>query len=134
LVLAPGYFRRQMTAEVLYRYFSTLADAARLPILLYNAPGFNGLALEPELVGRLAAHPNIVGIKDSASSGIRRTPGLRAPRLRGAGGLGGLPPPGPCWPALRQHGLTRELVPEVALRLYEYGRARRAEVRPIRST
>ena len=26
LVLSPGYFRKQMTDEVLYRYFSTLAD------------------------------------------------------------------------------------------------------------
>jgi 4-hydroxy-2-oxoglutarate aldolase len=40
LVLAPGYFRKQMTPDVLYRYFSTLADAAPLPLLLYNAPGF----------------------------------------------------------------------------------------------
>jgi len=30
--------------------FRRLADSAPLPILLYNAPGFNGLALEPELL------------------------------------------------------------------------------------
>jgi 4-hydroxy-2-oxoglutarate aldolase len=70
LVLSPGYFRKQMTEEVLYRYFSTLADTAPLPLLLYNAPGFCGVTLTPALVGRLAAHPNIVGMKDSASSGI----------------------------------------------------------------
>jgi 4-hydroxy-2-oxoglutarate aldolase len=70
LVLSPGYFRAQMTDEVLYRYFSSLADRARIPILLYNAPGFCGVTLTPDLVGRLAEHPNIVGLKDSASSGI----------------------------------------------------------------
>jgi 4-hydroxy-2-oxoglutarate aldolase len=70
LVLSPGYFRKQMTDDVLLRYFSTVADAAPLPILLYNAPGFCGVTLSPALVGRLAAHPNIVGMKDSASSGI----------------------------------------------------------------
>ncbi len=70
LVLSPGYFRSQMTDEVLYRYFSTLADGARIPILLYNAPGFCGVTLGPDLVGRLASHPNIVGLKDSAKSGI----------------------------------------------------------------
>ena len=43
-----------MTDEVLYRYFSTLADGARIPLLLYNAPGFCGITLE---------------------SGPRRTPG-----------------------------------------------------------
>ena len=70
LVLSPGYFRAQMTDEVLYRYFSGLADEARIPLLLYNAPGFCGVTLSPDLVGRLAAHPNIVGLKDSASRGI----------------------------------------------------------------
>ncbi|MGE5489452.1 MAG: dihydrodipicolinate synthase family protein [bacterium] len=70
LVLSPGYFRKQMTDDVLYRYFSTLADTAPLPLFLYNAPGFCGVTLSPALVGRLAAHPNIVGMKDSAPSGI----------------------------------------------------------------
>ena len=70
LVLSPGYFRKQMTDEVLYRYFTTLADGSPVPLLLYNAPGFCGVTLSPALVGRLAAHPNIAGMKDSASSGI----------------------------------------------------------------
>jgi len=70
LVLSPGYFRKQMTEDVLFRYFSTLADASPLPLLLYNAPGFCGVTLSPALVGRLASHPRIVGMKDSASSGI----------------------------------------------------------------
>jgi 4-hydroxy-2-oxoglutarate aldolase len=70
LVLSPGYFRKQMTDEVLFRYFATLADASPLRLLLYNAPGFCGVTLAPALAGRLAAHPNIVGMKDSAASGI----------------------------------------------------------------
>jgi 4-hydroxy-2-oxoglutarate aldolase len=70
LVLSPGYFKKQMTEEVLYRYFSTLADSSPIPLLLYNAPGFCGVTLTPALVGRLAAHSNIVGMKDSAASGI----------------------------------------------------------------
>lgn len=70
LVLSPGYFRKQMTDEVLFRYFSTVADRSPIPTLLYNAPGFCGVTLSPSLVGRLSAHPNIVGMKDSASSGI----------------------------------------------------------------
>jgi 4-hydroxy-2-oxoglutarate aldolase len=70
VVLPPSYFRAQMTDEVLFRYYSTVADRSPIPILLYNAPKFCGLTLAPELVGRLAPHPNIVGIKDSASSGV----------------------------------------------------------------
>jgi len=70
LVLSPGYFRKQMTDDVLFRYFSTLADRAPIPLLIYNAPGFCGVTTSPALIGRLASHPNIVGMKDSASSGI----------------------------------------------------------------
>jgi 4-hydroxy-2-oxoglutarate aldolase len=70
LVLSPGYFRKQMTDEVLFRYFSTLAGGSPIPLLLYNAPGFCGVTLSPALVGRLSSHPNIAGMKDSAASGI----------------------------------------------------------------
>ena len=72
LVLSPGYFRKQMTDDVLFRYFSTLADTSPLPLLIYNAPGFCGVTVSPALAGRLAGHPNIVGMKDSASSGIEQ--------------------------------------------------------------
>ena len=79
LVLSPGYFRKQMTTAILERYFSTLADTAPIPIVLYNAPGFNGVTLEAELVARLAMHPNIVGMKDSARSGIEAFLALQRP-------------------------------------------------------
>lgn len=79
LVLSPGYFRKQMTDDVLFRYFSSLADGARIPLLLYNAPGFCSITLSPDLAGRLAVHPNIVGIKDSAASGIESFLPLESP-------------------------------------------------------
>jgi 4-hydroxy-2-oxoglutarate aldolase len=124
LVLSPGYFRAQMTDEVLYRYFASLADGARIPLLLYNAPGFCGITLDPSLVGRLAAHPNIVGMKDSASSGIERFLPLQSSSFQVLAGsanfllramLGGSP------------GGTVSLAnsfPELALQLFDYGRAR----------
>jgi 4-hydroxy-2-oxoglutarate aldolase len=70
LILSPGYFRKQMTDDVLFRYFSTLADRSPIPLLIYNAPGFCGVTISPALVERLSTHPNIVGMKDSAPSGI----------------------------------------------------------------
>jgi 4-hydroxy-2-oxoglutarate aldolase len=69
-LLTPSYFRKQMTQEVLYDYFRECADSVDLPVLLYNAPRFTGVTIAPETVGRLAQHPNIVGMKDSAESGI----------------------------------------------------------------
>lgn len=44
-----------------------IAAASPVPVLLYNFTAATGVNLLPETVGRLAAHPNIVGIKESAS-------------------------------------------------------------------
>jgi 4-hydroxy-2-oxoglutarate aldolase len=124
LVLSPGYFRKQMTPEVLYRYFSTLADSAPLPLLLYNAPGFNGVALEPELVGRLAVHPNIVGIKDSASSGIEAFLPLQGPGFAVLAGSANFLFPAMLGGSLGGTVSLANSFPAAALRLYELGLAR----------
>ncbi len=122
LVLAPGYFRKLMTDEVLYRYFSTLANESPLPFLLYNAPGFNGITLSPELVARLAGHDAIVGLKDSASSGIEAFLPLQGPNFAVLAGSANF-----LLTAMRggSPGGTVSLAnsfPAVALRLYEHGR------------
>jgi len=70
--LPPFYFRSQMRDEVLAGYFAECADGSPFPVLLYNAPNFSGIALSPQLVAKLSEHPNIVGIKDSAPSGIEK--------------------------------------------------------------
>ncbi|MBI9109127.1 MAG: dihydrodipicolinate synthase family protein [Spirochaetales bacterium] len=70
-VLSPHYFAKKMNDEVLYRYYSLIADALTVPVLLYNAPGFaSGVMLSNSLVSRLADHPNIIGMKDSSPSGM----------------------------------------------------------------
>lgn len=124
LVLSPGYFRKQMTDEVLFRYFSTLADTTPIPLLLYNAPGFCGVTLGPDLVGRLAAHPNIVGMKDSAPSGIEQFLPLQGPSFSVLAGSANF-----FFPAIMggSTGGTVSLAnsfPAVALQLFEYGRSR----------
>ena len=68
LVVTPSYYRGQMTTEALYRHYVSLADASPIPILVYNVPKFTGLNIAPTLVARLAEHPNIVGVKDSAGN------------------------------------------------------------------
>jgi 4-hydroxy-2-oxoglutarate aldolase len=70
-VLSPHYFAKKMNDEVLYRYYSLVADALTVPVLLYNAPGFaSGVMLSNSLVSRLADHPNIIGMKDSSPAGM----------------------------------------------------------------
>ncbi len=47
---------------------TAIADAVPVPVFLYNIPGRTGNTIEPGTAAKLAAHPNIVGIKDSAGS------------------------------------------------------------------
>jgi 4-hydroxy-2-oxoglutarate aldolase len=68
LVVTPYYFKGSMTAQVLYDHFVAVAEASRIPILVYNVPQFTGVNMAPSLVGRLSRHPNIIGVKDSSGN------------------------------------------------------------------
>jgi len=52
----------------LISHYTAIADALSVPVFLYNIPARTGNTLEPQTVKTLAAHPNIIGIKDSAGS------------------------------------------------------------------
>jgi 4-hydroxy-2-oxoglutarate aldolase len=67
LVRTPSFFKAQMTAEVFVRHYTDVADASPVPVLLYNVSMFTGVNLPVEAVERLAAHPNIIGMKESGS-------------------------------------------------------------------
>jgi len=66
LVRTPGYYKTQMTSEVFIRHYTAVADASRVPVLLYDAPMFTGVTLPVAAVVKLAEHPNIIGLKESA--------------------------------------------------------------------
>ena len=66
LVRTPSYFKPRMTPEAFQAHYSAVADAAPIPVLLYNYPAVTGLTMTPETVGRLAEHPNIIGIKETS--------------------------------------------------------------------
>jgi 4-hydroxy-2-oxoglutarate aldolase len=67
LVRTPSFFKAQMTTEVFVRHYLTIADAAPVPVLLYNVSMFTGVNLQPDAVERLAMHQNIIGMKESGS-------------------------------------------------------------------
>ncbi len=48
------------------RFYETLAERSPLPLVLYNIPAYTGVRIAPDLVARLAPHPNVIGIKDSS--------------------------------------------------------------------
>jgi 4-hydroxy-2-oxoglutarate aldolase len=80
LVKTPYYFKAMMTPAALEEHYRRVADASPIPILIYSVPMFTGITVEAVLAARLARHPNIAGIKDSAGSPqrsgeiVRQTP------------------------------------------------------------
>ena len=66
LVRPPSYYAGQMSSSAVLHYFRSIADRSPLPVVLYNIPKCVPYQIPVELVGELADHPNIIGIKDSA--------------------------------------------------------------------
>ena len=66
LVRPPSYYAGQMTAPAVLNYFRSIADRSPLPVVLYNMPRCVPYEIPVEVVAELSAHPNIIGIKDSA--------------------------------------------------------------------
>jgi 4-hydroxy-2-oxoglutarate aldolase len=70
-VLTPYYYVSKMNDEALTRFFTEVADASPIPVLLYCAPGFaGGVIISPKAVCELARHPNIAGMKDTSKEDI----------------------------------------------------------------
>ena len=67
LVRTPSYFKAQLGTETFVRHYTEVADASPVPVLPYNVPSLTGVRLPAEAVARLAAHPNIPGVKDSSA-------------------------------------------------------------------
>jgi len=68
LVLPPYFYKPMMKSDVLVEHYRRVADASRIPLLLYSVPQFTGVAIEVDVAARLAEHPNIAGMKDSSGN------------------------------------------------------------------
>ena len=124
LLLSPSYFRKQMTEDVLYRYFTTAADVSPIPLLLYNAPGFCGVTLSLQLVGQLSSHPNIVGMKDSALSGIEAFLALESESFHVLAGSVNFLFPAMLGGSVGGTVSLANSFPSLAMELFQYGKAR----------
>jgi 4-hydroxy-tetrahydrodipicolinate synthase len=63
LLVVPYY--NKPVQEGMYQHFATIADAVSKPVMLYNVPGRTVADMLPATVARLAAHGNIMGIKEA---------------------------------------------------------------------
>ena len=66
LVVAPHYYGGAVSDQALREHYERVADASRIPVLLYSIPKYMHFAIAPEVVASLAAHENIIGMKDSS--------------------------------------------------------------------
>jgi 4-hydroxy-tetrahydrodipicolinate synthase len=66
LLISPYY--NKPTQEGIYRHYAAVAEATKLPLVLYNIPGRTASNMTPETIGRLARIPNIVGVKEASGS------------------------------------------------------------------
>lgn len=64
LVVTPFY--NKATQEGLRRHYTAIADLAPRPVIVYNVPSRTGVACTAETYAALAAHPNILGVKEAS--------------------------------------------------------------------
>ncbi len=67
-ILSVSPYYNKPSQEGLYQHYRALAEATRLPILLYNVPGRTGSNIAPATLHRLAEIPNILGVKEASGN------------------------------------------------------------------
>ena len=66
LLISPYY--NKPTQEGHVAHYRAIADAAGLPLFVYNIPGRTGVNILPETIAKMADHPLIVGVKEASGN------------------------------------------------------------------
>lgn len=125
MFITPSYYKSQMNSANLIHHYRTLADASPLPTIIYNMPGATGIDIDANTVIQLAAHPNIIGIKDSSGNVTKFEEIIRAvrPDFAVIAGSGGYFYPALCVGAKGTVAALANIAPRECLALYDAFRA-----------
>ncbi|MFO0808423.1 MAG: 4-hydroxy-tetrahydrodipicolinate synthase [Gemmataceae bacterium] len=118
-VITPFFI--QPTQQEMFDYFRQVAEATRLPVLLYTNPAMTGgVKLDVGTVARLAEIPNVVGIKDSGGDLTTLIEYVRATPAEFAvfQGRDTLIEPALCYGAKGAVPGTANIAPELAVAIY----------------
>ncbi len=66
-VLAVSPYYNKPCQEGMYQHFSVIAQAIDIKVVIYNIPGRSAVDIDLETMGRIAALPNVIGLKDATS-------------------------------------------------------------------
>ncbi|MFO7891386.1 MAG: 4-hydroxy-tetrahydrodipicolinate synthase [bacterium] len=64
LIVTPYY--NKPTQEGIFQHFQTVTETVDIPVIVYNIKGRTGTNIETSTLKRLAALPNIVGVKEAS--------------------------------------------------------------------
>jgi 4-hydroxy-tetrahydrodipicolinate synthase len=65
-ILTASPYYNKPTQEGQFQHFRAVAEAAGIPIVIYNVPGRTGVNVEPATLVRLAEIPNVVAVKEAS--------------------------------------------------------------------
>lgn len=71
LSVVPYY--NKPSQEGIYRHFKAIAEAASIPMIIYNVPGRTVVNMNDDTILRLAQIPNIIGVKEASGDIGRET-------------------------------------------------------------
>ena len=64
LVVTPYYNKTSQAGLV--AHFNAIADAATLPVIVYNVPSRTGLNIGPEALAKICEHENVIAVKEAS--------------------------------------------------------------------
>ena len=67
-ILSVTPYYNKPTPEGLFQHYRAIAEAAGLPIVVYNVPGRTGCNVDPATLVRLSTIPNVVGVKEASGN------------------------------------------------------------------